>query len=196
MVVYFVLYQLGAGLLIYYKGDKYSSAACFLIAAAITFFPLLMIYRTVPKLIPDKIMDKKQLISYFLYVAAVVCVGIAFNVIITKSGLISYSAGFQKASNTLSDGTLLLKILCHAIAAPIIEELMMRGIVLGQLCLWYGPIVSVLLSSIFFGILHGNIVQFLYAVIVGIALGAMYVKTKRLSLCMLAHGLLNLIVIL
>ena len=122
--------------------------------------------------------------------------GIAFNVIITKSGLISYSAGFQKASNTLSEGTLLLKILCHAIAAPIIEELMMRGIVLGQLCLWYGPIVSVLLSSIFFGILHGNIVQFLYAVIVGIALGAMYVKTKRLSLCMLAHGLLNLIVIL
>lgn len=196
MVVYFVLYQLGAGLLIYYYGDKYSSATCFLIAAAITIIPLLVIYRTVPKLIPEPINDKKQLAMYFMYVAGVVCVGIMFNVIITKSGLISYSDGFRRASSTLSDGTLLLKILCHAIAAPIIEELMMRGIVLGQLCLWYGPVVSVLLSSIFFGILHGNIVQFLYAVIVGIALGVMYIKTKRLSLCMLAHGLLNLIVIL
>lgn len=196
MFVYFVLYQLGAGLLIYYYGDKLYSSVCFLVAGAITFFPLLMIYRTVPKLIPENITDKKQLAMYFVYVAAVVFIGLIFNVAITQSGIISHSEGFQRASSTLSEGSLILKILCHAIAAPIIEELMMRGIVLGQLCLWYGPVVSVLLSSIFFGILHGNIVQFLYAVIVGIALGAMYVKTKRLSLCILAHGLLNLIVIL
>lgn len=191
-----MLYQIGAGLLIYYYGNTYSSATCFLIAAAITIVPLLVIYRTVPKLIPEPVTDKKQLAIYFIYVVTVVFVGLIFNIIITKSGLISYSDGFQRASSTLSDGNLIIRILCHAIAAPIIEELMMRGIVLGQLYLWYGSVVSVLLSSIFFGILHGNIVQFLYAVIVGIALGIMYVKTKRLSLCILAHGLLNLIVIL
>lgn len=191
-----MLYQIGAGLLIYYYGNTYSSATCFLIAAAITIVPLLVIYRTVPKLIPEPVTDKKQLAIYFIYVVTVVFVGLIFNIIITKSGLISYSDGFQRASSTLSDGNLIIRILCHAIAAPIIEELMMRGIVLGQLYLWYGSVVSVLLSSIFFGILHGNIVQFLYAVIVGIALGIMYVKTKRLSLCILAHGVLNLIVIL
>lgn len=191
-----MLYQIGAGLLIYYYGNTYSSATCFLIAAAITIVPLLVIYRTVPKLIPEPVTDKKQLAIYFIYVVTVVFVGLIFNIIITKSGLISYSDGFQRASSTLSDGNLIIRILCHAIAVPIIEELMMRGIVLGQLYLWYGSVVSVLLSSIFFGILHGNIVQFLYAVIVGIALGIMYVKTKRLSLCILAHGLLNLIVIL
>ena len=196
MVVYFVLYQLGAGLLIYYYGDKYSSATCFLIAAAITIIPLIVIYRTVPKLIPEPITDKKQLAMYFVYVAVVVCVGIMFNVIITKSGIISYSDGFRRASSTLSDGTLLLKILCHAIAAPIIEELMMRGIVLGQLCLWYGPVQAVFLSTICFGIIHNNIVQFIYAVIVGLTLSFMYVKNKRLWMCFLAHGLINLIAIL
>lgn len=196
LLVYFAIYQLGVALLFDYFGERYGSLTCLLAAAIITIIPMTIIYRATPKLIPEKITDKKQVFIYLLYVILVVAVGLATNIILTKSGIVANSAGFERASKTLTDGTLLLKILCNVIAVPILEELLVRGIVAGQLCLWYGPVISVALSSICFGILHNNIVQFIYALIVGIALGVMYVRTKRLSLCMLAHGLINLIVIL
>ncbi len=177
-------------------GDKYGRLICLLIAAIITLIPMLIIYRSLPKLVPEPIEDKKQLAKYGVYVLIVVAIGLLINVALTHSGLIAKSSGFERASDTLTDGSLLIKILCNAIAVPILEELVVRGILAGQLCLWYGSVIAVALSSICFGILHNNIVQFLYALLVGIALGVLYVKTKRLSLCILAHGLINLIVIL
>ena len=111
-------------------------------------------------------------------------------------GIVENSDGFQSASKKLTDGTLIIKILSNVIIIPILEELLYRGIIAGQVCLWYGWIAATIFSSFCFGISHFNIVQFLYALIVGIALGTLYCKTKRLSLCILAHGITNLIVIL
>ena len=116
--------------------------------------------------------------------------------LLTQIGIAQVSDGFKRAENTLSDGDIIIKLLCNCLVIPILEELLLRGIITGQLYLWYGLIPSVLFSSIFFGILHNNIVQFIYALIVGIGLGVMYVKTKRLSLCIIAHCLINLIVII
>ena len=169
---------------------------CLLIAGLVCLVPMYLIYRTIPKLIPKKITEKKQIYCYVLWVIGVVALGLLSNVILTHSGLIDISKGFTRAENTLTDGSLVIKVLCNCLVIPILEELLLRGIVTGQLYLWYGSIISVLFSSICFGILHNNIVQFIYAVVVGIALGLMYIKTKRLSLCIVAHCLINFIVII
>lgn len=196
LLVYFVIYQLGVGLLADVIGDKYGRVMCLLISATITIIPMLVIYQNVPKIIPEKIESKKQLLTYMAYVLVVVGAGLLLNVILTHSFLIDQSAGFSKANSTLSDGTFFIRILCNAIAIPILEELLIRGIITGQLCLWYGKVYAVIISSFCFGILHNNIVQFIYALVVGIMLGIMYVNTKRLSLCILAHGLINFLVIM
>ena len=174
---------------------KLGRLMCLLIAALFCLVPMWIIYRGVPKIIPNK-MDKRELITAFVWVVAVVSIGVIANIILTHSGLIGHSENFSKASQTLTDGSLLVKILCNAIAIPVLEELLMRGIVAGQVCLWYGPLEAVFLSTICFGIIHNNIVQFIYAVIVGLTLSFMYVKNKRLWMCFLAHGLINLIAIL
>ncbi len=196
IIVYFVVYQIGVVLLYYFLGAKYGTLLCMLIAALACLVPLYGIYKRVPHLISDDSTHKKNVISYIAWVLGVVLFGLILNVIITKSGLIQYSPNFESASNTLADGSFILKILCNALVIPILEELLIRGIVAGQLCIWQGPFIAVLISSICFGILHNNIVQFLYAVLVGIAIGTMYIKTKRLSLCMVAHGLINFLVII
>ncbi len=169
---------------------------CLCIAGVACIIPLYIIYKNVPKLIPERPINKSLIIRYSLWVVSVVALGIIANIILTHSGIISVSNNFSKASNTLTDGTIFIKILCNAIIIPIVEELLIRGIVAGQLCIWYGPVISVVFSSICFGIMHNNIVQFIYAVVVGFAIGAMYVKNKRLLLCILTHGLINLITIL
>lgn len=196
LLVYFIVYQLGVALLIDMIGDKFGKLTCLLIAGIVCIIPMLIIYQSVPKLIPEKLTNKKQLFNYCLWVTCIVCLGIALNVLLTQIGIAQVSDGFKRAKNSLSDGNIIIKLLCNCLVIPILEELLLRGIITGQLYLWYGLIPSVLFSSIFFGILHNNIVQFIYALIVGIGLGVMYVKTKRLSLCIIAHCLINLIVII
>ena len=196
LLVYFIVYQLGVALLIDMIGDKFGKLTCLLIAGIVCIIPMFIIYQSVPKLIPEKLTNKKQLFNYCLWVIGVVCLGIALNVLLTQIGIAQVSDGFKRAENTLSDGNIIIKLLCNCLVIPILEELLLRGIITGQLYLWYGLIPSVLFSSIFFGILHNNIVQFIYALVVGIGLGVMYVKTKRLSLCIIAHCLINLIVII
>jgi len=196
LLVYFIVYQLGVALLIDMIGDKFGKLTCLLIAGIVCIIPMFIIYQSVPKLIPEQLTNKKQLFNYCLWVIGVVCLGIALNVLLTQIGIAQVSDGFKRAKNSLSDGNIIIKLLCNCLVIPILEELLLRGIITGQLYLWYGLIPSVLFSSIFFGILHNNIVQFIYALVVGIGLGVMYVKTKRLSLCIIAHCLINLIVII
>ena len=196
ILVYFIVYQLGVALLIDIIGDKYGTLTCLLIAGIVCIIPMFIIFKSVPKLIPEKITDKNQIIRYVLWVVGVCIAGIVLNVILTQIGIAESSAGFAKAENTLSDGNLAIKLLCNCLVIPILEELLLRGIIAGQLYLWYGLVPSVFISSIFFGILHNNIVQFIYALVVGVLLGLMYVKNKRISLCIITHCLINFIVII
>ncbi|SFN45396.1 Membrane protease YdiL, CAAX protease family [Pseudobutyrivibrio sp. UC1225] len=195
LLVYFIVYQLGSSLLMDLYAANIGRLMCLLIAALFCLVPMWIIYKGSPKIIPTKL-DKNEIIKSLIWVIFVIAVGVLSNIVLTHSGLIQRSTNFSKASSTLSDGGLWLKLICNALVIPILEELLMRGIIAGQLWLWYGPIQAVVLSTICFGIIHNNIVQFIYAVIVGIALGAMYVKNKRLWMCFLAHGLINLIAIL
>ena len=196
LLVYFLVYQIGVAFLIDMIGDKYGRLTCLLIAGIVCIFPIYLIYKSVPHIIPEEITDKKQVYTYIAWCVLIVILGIVSNVILTYSGLINESSGFARAEETLTDGNIILKVLCNCLVIPILEELLLRGIIAGQLYLWYGTVISVLLSSICFGILHNNIVQFIYAVVVGIGLGLMYLKTKRLSLNIICHCLINLIVII
>lgn len=79
------------------------------------------------------------------------------------------------------------------IAAPIIEELIFRGIILNGLLQRYSPVKSIILSSILFGIVHLNPWQFVSALIIGMFSGWVYYKTKKLSLSILIHLVNNLV---
>ena len=75
--------------------------------------------------------------------------------------------------------------------APLIEEYIYRGVVLGALrpC---GDHFAVLASAMLFGLAHGNLYQLLYAALAGYFLGYVRVKTGRWSVCVLLHAANNL----
>lgn len=79
-----------------------------------------------------------------------------------------------------------------AIMAPILEEVVFRGIVLrGLLNKGVSPTVAIWLSSLLFGIIHGNFWQFTGATLIGFALGLIYYQTKSLLLVISFHMLNN-----
>ena len=74
-----------------------------------------------------------------------------------------------------------------AIAAPILEELVFRGIILDGLLKRRSPLSAILISSFLFGFVHLNPWQFIAAMILGMFIGWVYYRTKNLFYCILIH---------
>jgi len=85
----------------------------------------------------------------------------------------------------------ILGFIMIAVAAPILEETLFRGVLLKALLKKFNPWTAILLSAIAFGLFHMNPWQFLYATVLGIWLGYMYWKTNSLFYPIVIHMLLN-----
>lgn len=78
-----------------------------------------------------------------------------------------------------------------AVGAPIMEEIIFRGLVLRHLEP-YGKGFAVIMSAFLFGIFHGNLVQMPYAFLVGLVLGYVAVEYNILW-AMVLHMINNLV---
>lgn len=85
-----------------------------------------------------------------------------------------------------------LTLLSTVVLAPLSEELVCRGVILrlaGKVSpkFWVANVIQ----AVSFGILHGNLVQGIYAFALGLVLGAVYGRFRNIWLCMLLHGVMN-----
>ena len=69
-----------------------------------------------------------------------------------------------------ASSTTLFMLLYTIIVAPVVEELIYRGIVLVSIEK-FGKVYAIMISALLFGLMHGNIPQSIFAFIVGIVLG-------------------------
>lgn len=81
-------------------------------------------------------------------------------------------------------------VLGTAVVPAICEEFAMRCCSLGLLRK-YGKAFGVFAVSIIFGLLHGNVIQFVFAGLVGIVLGYVTIKTGSVVPAIIIHGLNN-----
>lgn len=79
-------------------------------------------------------------------------------------------------------------VLGTLVFAPVLEEILFRGIVLGgMLKQGENPRRAILISALVFGLIHGNLPQFLGGAIIGMILGYAYYKTHNLVICIAMH---------
>ncbi len=86
----------------------------------------------------------------------------------------------------------ILAVACVSFEPALVEEFAFRGIFQG-IFRRYGDGLSVLVSAVFFGLMHGNFVQIPFAFIVGLGLGLIRVKTESIWICAVVHGINNFI---
>lgn len=79
------------------------------------------------------------------------------------------------------------------IFAPILEELIFRGIVLEGFLKNYLPVKAILWTNILFGLSHLNPWQFIGAFLLGILISWVYQKTRNLVLPVVMHMVNNLL---
>ncbi|SFE47609.1 hypothetical protein SAMN05216238_11815 [Lentibacillus persicus] len=78
-----------------------------------------------------------------------------------------------------------------AIIAPILEEIIFRKIIFGQLYKRWNFFISALLSSLVFGIIHGEPEHILIYSGIGFVFAFLYVKTKRIIVPIIVHMAMN-----
>lgn len=77
------------------------------------------------------------------------------------------------------------------VAAPVLEELLCRGVVLESLRSRYGTVPAWFFSSLFFGVLHGQLLLAANAFVIGLILGYVCLVTGSLWASMILHALNN-----
>ena len=90
------------------------------------------------------------------------------------------------------DLNLTTKLIGSVFLAPIIEEYFIRKQILGILLTKLSPVLSIILSSLFFALGHLKIYSIIYLFVWGLILGFIFYKTKSVELCMIIHALWNL----
>jgi len=87
-------------------------------------------------------------------------------------------------------------ILKVAIIAPVVEELIFRGVIMHGLMRNYSKFTAVFVSALMFAIFHLNPWQFPATFILGLLLGTLMVRTRNIYLCILGHAFNNGLVLI
>jgi len=87
----------------------------------------------------------------------------------------------------------LFSFISVVILAPLLEEILFRGIILEGLLKNYSPAKAILGSAVLFGAVHFNIWQGIAGLLAGLFLGWVYWKTRSLVPCILIHAVNNLL---
>jgi membrane protease YdiL (CAAX protease family) len=87
-------------------------------------------------------------------------------------------------------------VLKIVILAPVIEELIFRGIIMHGLMRNYSKLTAVVVSALMFALFHLNPWQFTATFTLGILLGILMVRTRNIYLCILGHAINNGLVLI
>jgi membrane protease YdiL (CAAX protease family) len=87
-------------------------------------------------------------------------------------------------------------ILKVVIMAPVIEELIFRGIIMHGLMRNYSRFTAVFVSALLFALFHLNPWQFPATFVLGLILGILMVRTRNIFLCILGHAINNGLVLI
>ncbi len=169
-----------------------------MISAAIMYFigmpTMFLIVKKIPAV---KLPKRKMPVGKFL-LALVMCFPIMYcsNIIglITTwiIGLFKGSGVDNQLQTVVSDTNMLVILLYMVICAPIMEELIFRKLIIDR-TVRYGQSVAIVLSGVMFGLFHGNLNQFVYAVALGMFFGFLYVKTGNIKVTIGLHMAMNFV---
>ncbi|MGN0346196.1 MAG: lysostaphin resistance A-like protein [Lachnospiraceae bacterium] len=84
-----------------------------------------------------------------------------------------------------------LGIVLYVLVSPLVEELVFRWLLLGRIQKHLGIPLAVFTSAVFFGFYHGNILQGIYATMMGLLLALVYVWSGSLWHPVLLHTAAN-----
>ena len=99
------------------------------------------------------------------------------------------------SSANKSTVSFIISLVVAGILAPINEEIIYRGVTFNFLEKRVNTKYALIVSSLMFGIIHLSFVQSVYATIMGLISGTVYMKTRKIRWSILIHITINTLAI-
>ncbi len=121
----------------------------------------------------------------------------AFNLgLITLLKASGVSLDAQPITHALKDvsnpSLLALSALALAVGAPLMEEIVFRGVLYSNARRWFPKWYALAASSIFFAVVHANLLSFIPLAALGAVFAEVYDRTRNLAVPVIMHGCFNL----
>ena len=140
-------------------------------------------------------MREKKLLRLLLVCAAAVCLSVSLNNLILMTDLKEQSETYQKVNASFFSSTVWVELFGTSVVTPILEEMLYRGLVYNRLKRSGRTGMAIVISGLIFGLIHFNLVQFLYAGLIGIFLAVVYETEGTLLVPVLAHAAANAVAV-
>ena len=133
-----------------------------------------------------------QYLALLVFAAASV---VFFNTLASLSGLIEQSGTYQETAQRQYAVSLGMGLVLYAGISAIVEEVVFRFLLYNRLRRSCGRVAfGVVASAFLFGVYHGNIVQGVYAFVIGALMALVYVYFDSFLAPVLFHGLGNAVI--
>ncbi|WP_051599176.1 CPBP family intramembrane glutamic endopeptidase [Metaclostridioides mangenotii] len=132
-------------------------------------------------------LTKKNLLVILFGVCLLVLLDFIFSYLIITFGI-------EESLNEqfINKESLLTQLIAGCLVAPIIEEIIFRGVIIGRL-FKNKPYIGIVVSSVIFGLLHfSNIFLAPMYIFSGLIFSIAYYKTKKLEVSISMHIMINL----
>lgn len=116
--------------------------------------------------------------------------GMAYLWVVLKNLSVGLTESKVLPADNLNSLLKILSIITIILIAPICEEIIFRGVLLGRLTVKYNLKIGILSSSVMFGILHTDFISF---TLFGILLSLLFIKSNSLIAPIIVHITFNTI---
>lgn len=128
-------------------------------------------------------------------IAYIIVLGIALAMTISAVMALlpaSWLEAYAEQAQYLTGDSVIVMIISNMIVAPVVEEVVVRGLMLSRLKKAMPVAWAVLISSLLFGLAHGQILWITYATLLGVILAVVALKTESLIGSILLHMTFNI----
>lgn len=102
----------------------------------------------------------------------------------------------QAVENVIGAANPVIVIVAVVVVAPIAEEVFFRGVAFGAWAREYGPRRALVMSAVLFAVIHASLSALVPIFVLGLALAAIYWRTRNLASSITLHATFNAISVL
>lgn len=139
---------------------------------------------------------KPEPFFYFPLCALAVASCIGVSAMVTLIPLDNVLGSYGEVEKAVFSSNIIIQILATVIAAPIVEELIFRGLAYNRAKNYTDWLTAAVLSALAFGVYHFNLVQGMYTFIIGVILAYVYERYKTIIAPIVFHAVINLVTVL
>lgn len=184
-----------AGKLVGYTGDAgivIMAISCLVAIWAIRKQALLFITKTAEDMRLSHL--KKDPVSRWICLVVTTAGAVlGLNLLFNLAGIIGSSASYQEVAAKQYGGSFLVGLICYGLITPFAEEVAFRGILYNGVRRLVNAKLAFVLSSVVFGVYHGNEVQSFYAFIIGCLIAYSYEYFGSFVAPVVVHVVANVI---